>query len=102
MARKVLNRKELRAANDAAEGAEGTEAKVKPVKKATVRKSRAKVPKEVRLKAFWGVFNQSMKRVAKYDFTQRKAAEAKAAELSASGGGKSPHFIQKCKEEIEG
>ena len=51
---------------------------------------------------FWGVYNQSMKRVAKYDFTQRKAAEAKAAELSASGGGKSPHFIQKCKEEIEG
>ena len=30
---------------------------------------------------FWGVYNQSLKRVAKYDFTQKKAAEAKAAEL---------------------
>jgi hypothetical protein len=44
-------------------------------------------------------YNQSLKRVAKYDFMQKKAAEAKAAELST--GGKSPHFVQKCKEEIE-
>ncbi len=69
MARKVLNRKELREENDAAERDEKTkkksvkdeggeeEGKKKPVK----RKSRAKAAKEVRLKAFWGVFNQSMK-----------------------------------------
>lgn len=98
MARKVLNRKELRAANDAAEGAEGTEAKVKPVKKATVRKSRAKVPKEVRLKAFWGVFNQSMKRVALFEYSERAAADKKAAELSVSQ--KTPHFVQPVKETI--
>lgn len=98
MARKVLNRKELRAANDAAEGSEGAETKVKPVKKAAVRKSRAKTPKEVRLKAFWGVFNQSMKRVALFEYSERAAADKKAGELSVSQ--KSPHFVQPVKETI--
>ena len=86
MARKVLNRKELREENDAAErdtktkkkAVKGEEdAKKKPVK----RKSRAKTAKEVRLKAFWGVFNQSMKRVALFDYSQRKQADKKAAEF---------------------
>jgi|SRR5437762_3576417 hypothetical protein len=106
MARKVLNRKELREENDAAEreakpkkkekAPKGDEAvKKKPVK----RKSRAKTAKEVRLKAFWGVFNQSMKRVALFDYSQRKQAEKKAAELTTSA--KSPHFIQPVKEVIE-
>ena len=61
MARKILNRKELREENDAAERSGG---KKKPAAKkpAVKRKSRAKVAKEVRLKAFWGVFSQSLKR----------------------------------------
>lgn len=107
MARKVVNRKELRAENDAAEAqgltADGVavDGKKKKEKKAPVkRKSRAKSTEPARKMLFWGVYNQSLKRVAKYDFTQKKAAEAKAAELST--GGKSPHFVQKCKEEIEG
>ena len=104
MARKVLNRKELREENDAAERETKTkkkavkgeeDAKKKPVK----RKSRAKTAKEVRLKAFWGVFNQSMKRVALFDYSQRKQADKKAAELSTSA--KSPHFVQPVKEVIE-
>ena len=74
MARKVINRKELRAENDAAEriGAEKKSKKAAdgsveaPVKKAK-RKSRAKSAKEVRMKAFWGVFNQSLKRVALFE-----------------------------------
>lgn len=107
MARKVVNRKELRAENDAAEAkaaAEGAEEgeggkKKKAKKPAVKRKSRAKSTEPARKMLFWGVYNQSLKRVAKYDFTQKKAAEAKAAELST--GGKSPHFVQKCKEEIE-
>ena len=70
------------------------------VKKAPVkRKSRSKTAKEVRLKAFWGVFNQSMKRVALFDYSQRKQADKKASELSASQ--KSPHFVQPVKEVIE-
>jgi hypothetical protein len=114
MARKVVNRKELRAEHDAAEaqakaageGAPAAEAKGKKAakpkgeKKAPVkRKSRAKTPEVIRMKLFWGVFNQSLKRVALFDFTQEKAAKAKAAELS--GSGKSPHFVQKVKEAIQ-
>ncbi|MCE5266963.1 MAG: hypothetical protein LLG00_03665 [Planctomycetaceae bacterium] len=97
MARKILNRKELRQANDAAEAA-GAEAK--PAKKAPVkRKSRAKVVKEVRLKAFWGVFNQSLRRIAVFEHSQRADADKKAAELTESQ--KSPHFVQLVKEVIE-
>jgi hypothetical protein len=53
---------------------------------------------EVRLKLFWGVFDQSMRQKALYDFSQRKQAEQKAAELSS--GGKNPHFVQKVKREV--
>jgi hypothetical protein len=113
MARKVVNRKELRRENDDAErqqteGQEqpedqkGTqEAAKKTVKKKAPakRKSRAKVAKEVRLKAFWGVFNQSLRRVALFEYNQREQAEQKAKELSESQ--KTPHFVQLAKEVIE-
>jgi hypothetical protein len=96
MARKVLDRKGLRRENEAAEEAEG---KSKAAKKApTKRKSRAKTPKEVRLKAFWGVFNQSLKRVALFEYSERKQADKKASELTASQ--KTPHFVQPVKEVI--
>lgn len=98
MARKVVSRKEKRAEAEAAEQAQATTKKV--AKKAPAkRKSRAKSAQEVRLKAFWGVFNQSLRRVALYDFNQKKEAEKKAQELSASG--KSPHFVQPVKEAVE-
>jgi hypothetical protein len=98
MARKILNRKELRAAGDAAERM-GTEEGA-PVKKAPAkRKSRAKVAKEVRLKAFWGVFNQAMRRVAVFEYSQRPDADKKAADLSESS--KTQHFVQLVKEVIE-
>jgi hypothetical protein len=104
MARKLLNRKDLREETEAAERESKTKKKVvkaeddgkkKPVK----RKSRAKTAKEVRLKAFWGVFNQSMKRVALFEYSQRKQADKKAAELCTSA--KSPHFVQPVKEVIQ-
>lgn len=109
MARKVINRKELRREADAAERAEeeaGSESapateKKKTAKKAaapTKRKSRAKVPKEVRMKALWGVFNQSLKRVAVFEYSERKSADKRAAELTASQ--KTPHFVQPVKEAI--
>jgi len=73
-------------------------------KKAPVEKKKAvkrvRVPKEVRLKAFWGVFNQTMRRVALFEFNERKKADQKAQELTKSG--KSPHFVQPVKEVIEG
>ncbi len=101
MARKVLNRKALREeaeAVEALEKAEGVTKKSPATKKAPVKRKK-KVAAEVRVKLFYGVFNQSLKRVALYDFTQQKQAEKKAVELSKDG--KSPHFVQKVKEAIE-
>lgn len=124
MARKIVNRLELRRESDAAERLEDEELdteeegeeeeeegdedgegkpkkKAKPKAKAkkepAKRKSRA-AAKEVRLKAYWGVFNQSMKRVALFEHSERKQAEKKAEELSASQ--KSPHWVQSVKEAI--
>jgi hypothetical protein len=105
MAAKVVRRKEKRAEVEAAEkkakaapkkaaSASKTAEKKAPVK----RKSRAKSAKVVRLKAFWGVFNQSLKRIALYEFSEKKEADKKAKELTASG--KSPHFVQPVKEEV--
>lgn len=99
MARKTASIKDKRAEAEAAEAAEKAAPKKKAAKKKTVRKSRAKAAAEVRLKAFWGVFNQSLKRVALYDYTQKKEAEKKAKELTDKG--KSPHFVQPVKEVID-
>jgi hypothetical protein len=68
-------------------------------KKAPVkRKSRARAAKDIRMKAYWGVFNQSLKRVALFEHNERKEADKKAKELTASG--KSPHFVQPVKEAV--
>ena len=99
MARKVVNRKALREANDAAEALGKAEGKPETKKKAPAkRKSKAKDPEAIRMKLFWGVFNQTMKRVALYEFNQKKQAEQKADELNAAG--KQPHFVMKVKEEV--
>ena len=98
MARKILNRKELRKENEDAEGKETEEKKT--VKKAAPRaRSRAKAAKEVRLKAFWGVFSQSLNAVVLFEHGQREQADQKAEELTASR--KSPHFVQLVKKVIE-
>jgi len=103
MARKVLNRKELRKEAESAEQQQSEEQQAPKgavKKKAPVkRKSRAKAAKEVRLKAFWGVFNQSLRRVALFEYNERKQAEKKAKELSETN--KTPHFVQLAKEVIE-
>ena len=103
MAAKIVRRKEKRAEVEAAERkakaapkkAAKTTVKKEPVK----RKSRAKTVKEVRLKAFWGVFNQSLKRIALYEYSDKKEADKRAKELTASG--KSPHFVQPVKEAVQ-
>lgn len=103
MARRILNRRELREESDAAERAGSAEGKAeaKSAKKAAApkRKSRAKVVKEVRLKAFWGVFSQSMSPVVLFEYSQQKEAQQKAEELSESK--RSPHFVQLVKKVIE-
>jgi hypothetical protein len=113
MARRILNRKELREEADALErmdvdeeveeeGSEEEEEEVEkkvPKKAPPKRKTRAKVAKEVRLKAFWGVFNQTLSQVAQFEHSQREEADKKAQELSESR--KSPHFVQLVKKVIE-
>jgi len=106
MARKVVNRKELRAQAEAAEARGKTAKKEKPAKekkekvakepkKAAAKKpSRKKTVKEARMKAYWGVFSPAMKRLAMFEYADKKAAEKKASELGAT------HFIQLVKEAI--
>jgi hypothetical protein len=112
MARKVVNRKELRAQNDAAEAREKTKKSTKektpkakkekapkdPSKVAAKKPSRKKTAKEARMKAYWGVYNQGMKRLAMFEYSDKKAAEKKAADLMASS--RTNHFIQLVKEAI--
>jgi hypothetical protein len=71
----------------------------KTAKKTTTRTRRTKPAKEVRLKAFWGVFNQSLSAVVLFEHGERKEALKKAEELSESR--KSPHFVQLVKKVIE-
>ena len=100
MARKVVNRKKLREEAESVAAAEKTAKKKKTAKKTTVkRKTRAKKSAaDERKKIFWGIFSQSLKRVALYEFHQKKQADKKAVDLSK--GGKTPHFVQKVKEVI--
>jgi hypothetical protein len=97
MARKVVSRKAKAAEAEAAEKQAATKKK-KAAKKASQRKSKKKTAADVRMKLYWGVFSQNLKRVAVFEFDQKKEAQKRATELSK--GGKSPHFIQKVKEEI--
>jgi hypothetical protein len=102
MARKVVSRKEKRAEVEAAAKKSGTATKAKKepaAKAAPKRKSRAKAAKDIRLKAFWGVFNQTLKRIALFEYSDRKKADKMAAELTA--GGKSPHFVQLVKDVVQ-
>jgi hypothetical protein len=69
-----------------------------PVKKKVAKPRRA--AKQIRLKAFWGVFNQSLRRVALFEFNERKKADDKAVELSNNAKG-TPHFVMPVKEQIE-
>ncbi|MGB7329558.1 MAG: hypothetical protein WBD31_32085 [Rubripirellula sp.] len=94
MARKVVSRKAKAAEAEAAEKLI-TDQKAK--KKSSKRTKKAAA--DVRLRLYWGVFSQNLKRVAVFEFDQRKEAQQRAEELSK--GGKSPHFIQKVKEEIK-
>ena len=108
MARKVVNRKELRAQADAAEARGKTAKKEKPVKEkkekkekavkekkvATKKPARKKVVKEARMKAYWGVFNQAMKKLVTFEYADKRAAEKKAADLGPN------HFVQLIKEPI--
>ena len=97
MARKVVSRKAKAAEIEAAEKA--APKKKKTTAKKTSKRKTKKAAEDIRLKLYWGVFSQNLKRVAVFEFDQKREAQKRATELSK--GGKSPHFIQKVKEEIK-
>jgi hypothetical protein len=111
MARRVLDRRELREQADEAERREaavpdsaGSEAAApaEPVKakKPAAAKARKPRPKKAppRLCARWGVFDAAMKQVAIFDYNQRAAAEEKLAGLLARQKG--TYFLQLVKEPL--
>lgn len=116
MAGKPLNRLELRRQSDAAEPLDpmedeseelteevedddDAERKVKKKPKAPA-KSKAKAAKPVkpaaRMRIVWTVMNDAFKPIATFEYAQKEAADAKAAEMSAKGKG--THFVMKTKE----
>jgi hypothetical protein len=115
MARKTKSIRDMRAEVEAAEARGKTTKKaagekaVKPKKekvakepkKAAAKKpARRKVAKEARMKAYWGIFTQGWKRVAMFEYADKKSAEKKAADLVTSS--KAHHFVQLVKEAIDG
>jgi hypothetical protein len=116
MAGKPLNRLELRRQSEAAEPLDPMEdeteelveeveeedvperkpkKKPKAAPKAKAKSSRAAKP-AARMRIVWTVMNDAYKAVATFDYTQKEAAEARAAELTAKGRG--THFVQRTKE----
>jgi hypothetical protein len=100
MARRILNRRELREqaeqmprqeATDAdAAGAGGAPVKKKgKARRPAIPKGKKPRPKKAapRLCARWGVFDGGMKQVAVFDYNQRAAAEEKVAALLARNKG---------------
>ena len=58
-------------------------------------KPRRRTKGEIRTRIYWAVFNQSLRRVAVFEFDQRAEAEKRAAKLAVSTG--EHHFLQKIK-----
>ena len=83
MASKILNRLVLREEAEAAEKAGIVDETKKTAKKATPRKSRKKEPAEIRVKLFWGVFNQSLKRVCALRVQSEEAGRQESGRGSA-------------------
>ena len=106
MARRTLNRMELRRAAESAgavaeKDGEGDAAEASPAKKVAKPKvakprksSKSKAPIKMRFR--WAVVNDSLKQVAVFDFPQRSEADQKAADLI--GKGKGHHFVHPIKE----
>lgn len=105
MAKRVLNRRVLRKQAEQADASVAQAVDIAPAKAPLAKKTRKaparpkkprakKVPP--RMRARWGVFNNSMKQVASFDYNQRAAADAKLAELLVQKKG--AHFLQIVKE----
>ncbi|MSR57953.1 MAG: hypothetical protein EXS05_09795 [Planctomycetaceae bacterium] len=107
MAKRTINRRELREQAEAAEklgtGADGSEKKKvkaakEPKKKAAPKPKRSKTKLIVRKRMLWGVFSASMKEEGRFPYAEREAADNRAVELAAKH--KRTYFVQPIKEPI--
>lgn len=105
MAKRTVNRRELREQAEAAEklgtgaGQAADKKKAKePKKKAAPKAKRSKTKVVVRKRLLWGVFSSSLKEEGRFAYAERNAAESRAADLTAKH--KRTYFIQPIKEPI--
>lgn len=104
MAKRTVNRRELREQSEAAEklgaaGDAGDKKKVKePKKKPAAKAKRSKTKVIVRKRLLWGVFSSSMKEEGRFPYAERDAADEKAAQLTEKH--KRTYFVQPIKEPI--
>jgi hypothetical protein len=101
MARRILNRRELRAAVEAAEEL-GLNKEPEPRSAPRARSEPAKRPKPAaspRMRVVWAVCDVGGRTVATFDYTSKAEAEAMAANLKAKGKGL--HFVRSIKEPIQ-
>lgn len=108
MAKRVLNRRQLRdeadqaaraapAVSEAAVPEPATKGPKVPKGPKAPRKPRVKKVKVPdRIRALWGVFDNSMKRVAIFNYNQRAEADRKVADLNVKKAGQ--FFVQLVKE----
>lgn len=61
-------------------------------------RAKKRTKSETRTRIYWGVFSQSLKRVAVFEFDQKAEAEKRAQKLIKSSG--DYHFIQKIKASV--
>lgn len=99
MARRTLNRHELRKQAELAEQ-QGQPTPEAPAAEKAPKAAKPKKPRKKkeppRLCARWAVYDGSMKQVAVFDYSQRDQADQKVAELAAKKN--ASYFIQLVKE----
>jgi hypothetical protein len=101
MARRILNRRELRAAAEAAEQMgipDQTESKRSSQSK-TEPSRRSKPAAGPRMRVVWAVCDVGGRTVAKFDYPAKAEAEALISKLKAQGKG--AHFLRSLKEPID-
>jgi hypothetical protein len=109
MAKRTINRRELREQAEAAEkrgvsAPETAETSEKGAKKESKKKvaapkaKRVKTKVIIRKKLLWGVYSGTMKEEGRFAYADRAAADTRAAELSAKH--KKIYFVQPIKEPL--
>lgn len=95
MARRTLNLRELRAEAEAAE-ALGLNKEPERKPRGEPKEHRPKPEPAARMRVVWAVCDVGGRTVQTFDYSDKVAAEARAAELKAKGKGM--HFVRSVKE----